>query len=146
MCLMPSTWKVVEMEKHSRNDSPSVPLLCSLHIVMPCCPPPIPFTGQGAKWITQVVMQVRLLSLLSCCLSYLACLVFYPIWVLHRISVGIPWWGARARVHKPVYFNRKHVTAIHTYIHTYKHNLRLRPHKCPPHPQDYELHAKAFGN
>ena len=51
---------------------------------------------------------------------------------------------------KPVYFNHKPVTDIHTYIHTYihiyKHNLRLRPHQCPPCLHDYEPHANTFGN
>ena len=36
-------------------------------------------------------------------------------------------------------------TNIHTYKHTYKYNLRLRPHKRLPHPHDYVPHAKTFG-
>ena len=49
-------------------------------------------------------------------------------------------------IRKLVYFSRKPVTDRHTYIHTYKHNLRIRPHKRPPRPHDYVPHAKAFGN
>ena len=37
-----------EMAKRGRDDSASVPLLCSLSATL-CCPPPILFTGQGAK-------------------------------------------------------------------------------------------------
>ena len=33
-----------------------------------------------------------------------------------------------------------------SYIQTYKHNLRLRPDKCPPHLHDYVPHAKVLGN
>ena len=50
------------------------------------------------------------------------------------------------RVRKFVYFSRKPIRDRHTYIHTYKHNLRLRSHKCPPHPHDYVPHARVFGN
>ena len=32
------------------------------------------------------------------------------------------------------------------YIHTYKHNLRLRPQQCLPCWHKYVLHTKAFGN
>ena len=38
------------------------------------------------------------------------------------------------------------VNLLQTDIHRYKHNLRLRPHKCPPRPHNYVPHAKAFGN
>ena len=48
-------------------------------------------------------------------------------------------------MHKPVYFNCKPVTDGHTY----KHNLRLRPHYHPLclhvyESHDYEPHAKVF--
>ena len=49
-------------------------------------------------------------------------------------------------IRKLVYFSRKPVMDRHTYIHTYKHNLRIRPHKRPPRLHDYVPHAKAFGN
>ena len=38
------------------------------------------------------------------------------------------------------------INLLWTDIHTYKHNLRLRPHKRPPCPHDYVPRAKAFGN
>ena len=38
-----------KMAKRSRDDSASVPLLCSLPTATLCCPPPILFTGQGVK-------------------------------------------------------------------------------------------------
>ena len=38
------------------------------------------------------------------------------------------------------------VNPLQTDIHTYKHNLRLRPHKRLLHPHDYVPHAKVFSN
>ena len=41
---------------------------------------------------------------------------------------------------KAIYFNHKPITDIHTY----KRNLRLRPHQRLPGLHNYEPHAKAF--
>ena len=43
---------------------------------------------------------------------------------------------------KPIYFNRKPITDIHTH----NHNLRLRPHHRPPCLYNNEPHTKVFGN
>ena len=42
-----------------------------------------------------------------------------------------------------VNFSTSVVNPLWTYIHTYKHNRRLRPHKCP---HDYVPYTKVFSN
>ena len=75
-----------------------------------------------------------LLSLSYCRLSLLKHLLYL-------------WRGTCRRVHK-LYVNSytSVINPLQTYIHTYKHNLRLRPHKHPPCLHDYVPHAKVFGN
>ena len=55
--------------------------------------------------------------------------------------------GTCWRVHK-LYVNSytSVINLLRTDIHTYKHNIRLRPQKCPPRPHNYVPHTKAFGN
>ena len=102
-----------------------------------------------------------LLSLSYCHFSSLTCLLYLwtrsLAWRCHLFSKSsiVSWALAHQDGHMPegtyticklVYFSRKPVTDIHTYIHTYKHNLRLRPHKRLLRLHNYVPHAKAFGS
>ena len=92
-----------------------------------------------------------LLSLSYCRLSSLKRFLLQYLWTrspawrrcLSSKSSIVLWALAHQEGHVPegTYTIRKLV-----YLHTYKHNLRLRPHKCPLRPHDYVPHAKAFSN
>ena len=151
--LTQSTWKVRNGEARITGET------------TPCCPPPIHSQVSERGELLGWWRPSHFLSPLSCCLSSfywgvncLPCIwtrsgVFYlssprPRSPCHHAMAS---WAARAKRYiNPIYFNRKPVmnihTYLHTYIHTYKHNLRLRPHYRPLRLHDYEPYTKAFGN
>ena len=99
-----------------------------------------------------------LLSLSYCRLSSLKRLLYLwtrsLAWRRHLsskssiVSWALAHQGGTCRRVRTLYVNSytSVVNPLRTDIHTYKHNLRLRPHKRSPCPHDYVPHAKVFGN
>ena len=107
----------------------------------PCCPPPIPLHGSASEANSssadaQVVLCHRYLVVFHPFIEQLTVfhtsgLVLASSSILRVLDLDLPLrWHREQHMPnryvnpKPVYFNRKPVTDRHTY----KHNLRLRPH------------------
>ena len=136
--------------------------LCCVVSLLRCCAAcslPISFTGcQWAKWIA--LLLVRKSSLFTVVLLFFHHLnifctsgcVLWPGVVVSPLS--LPSYrdlmrtkrGTCRRIRKLYVNSYTSIVNIRTYTHTYKHSLRLRPHKRPPCPHDYVPHTKAFGN
>ena len=141
MCLTPSTWKVQNGEARSAVET------------TPCCPPPIPLNrsrvSERSKSLGCWSVSRSLLLPLSCRLSSFCWVVnhlpYLRLWTRYSVEYCPPSLDLhRARLHHElhvpkryvnyVYFNRKHVTDIHTpYIHTYIHTyIQAQPQTKTP--------------